>query len=234
MKSTPAHRATHPEQPAGPPAPGRVVVAHVGRSAPCRAAVRWASWEATRRGLPLRVSRHWTPAVPEAAELVVAGARDLDTVAGSPCPVVLVPEESGEPFLAEVVLGLDSRDPTAGAAGFAFGTARRWGVRLRAVHAWRFPSRAAELPFGTPEEDRAAWEDHEVQLLSDALRPWREKYPEVEVLEDVRLLPPVQALVQRSASSGLLAVGRRERGGPGKVTRGLVRESLCPVAVVPS
>ncbi|MET8454240.1 universal stress protein [Streptomyces sp. NPDC005209] len=211
----------------------RVVVAHVGPSALCRAAVRWASWEATRRGLPLRVNRHWTPAVSEAAELVVAGARDLDTVAGSPSPVILVPEESGEPFLAEVVLGLDARDPAAGAVGFAFDTAHGWGVRLRAVHTWRFPSCAAELPFGIPEEDRAVWEDHEVQQLSDALRPWREKHPEVEVLEDVRLLTPVHALVRRSAYSGLLVVGR-EPGGPGTVARGLARESLCPVAVVPS
>ncbi|MEU3792784.1 universal stress protein [Streptomyces fructofermentans] len=233
MTSTPAHPAPHPERPAAP-GPGRVVVAHGGRSAPCRAAVRWASWEASRRGLPLRVNRHWTPAVPEAAELVVADARLLDTVSGSPCPVVLVPEEFGEPFLAEVVLGVDARDPAAGAAGFAFGTARRWGVRLRAVHGWRFPSCAAELPFGIPEEDRGAWEDHEVQLLSDALRPWREQCPEVEVLEDVRLLTPVQALVRRSASSGLLVVGRREPGGLGSVARGLVHESRCPVAVVPS
>lgn len=212
----------------------RVIIAHVGRSAPRRAVVRWASWEATRRGLPLRVHRHWTPAVAEAAEMVVADARDLDTVAGSPCPVVLVPEDFGEPRAAETVLGVDARSPGAGAVGFAFDTARRWGVRLRAVHAWHFPSCAAELPFGIPEEDRAAWEDHEVQLLSDVLRSCREKYPEVAVLEDVRLLTPVQALVQRSASAGLLVVGRRDPTGPGAVVRGLVGESLCPVAVVPS
>ncbi|WP_405820565.1 universal stress protein [Streptomyces sp. NBC_01390] len=214
----------------------RVVVAHVGYPAPCRAVVRWASRESTRRGLPLRVNRHWTPAVPEAAELVVAGARDLDTVAGSPCPVVLVPEEeSRELLLAEVVLGMDARHPGAGAVGFAFDAARRLGVRLRAVHAWRFPSCAAELPFGIPEEDRAAWEDHEVQLLSDALRTWREKYPEVEVLEDVRLLTPVQALVRRSAGAGLVVVGRSGQGeGLGTVARGLVREARSPVAVVPA
>lgn len=91
--------------------------------------------------------------------------------------------------------------PADGAVRFAFDCARLWGVRLRAVHAWRFPSCAAELPFGVPEEDRAAWEDHEVQLLSDALRPWREKYPDVAVLEDVRHLPPTEALILRSADA---------------------------------
>ena len=212
----------------------RVIVAHVGPSAPSRAAARWASREAARRGLALRVNRHWTPAVPEGAELVVADVRDLDTVSGSACPVVLVPEGAGEPVAAETVLGVDARDPAAGAVGFAFDTARRWGVRLRAVHAWQLPSGAAELPFGVPEEDRGAWEDQEVQLLSDTLRPWREKYPGVEVLEDVRALPPVHALVQLSANAGLVVVGRGVRGRLGERTRGLVAESLCPVAVVPS
>ncbi|MFF7129282.1 hypothetical protein [Streptomyces sp. NPDC008240] len=46
------------------------------------------------------------------------------------------------------------------------------GVRLHALHAWELPSCAAGLPFGVPEDDRATWEDHEVQLLADALRPW--------------------------------------------------------------
>ncbi len=72
--------------------------------------------------------------------------------------------------VAEIVLGVDSRNLADTALDFAFDSARLWGVRLRAVHAWSFPSCAAELPFGVPEEDRAAWADQEVQLLSDALR----------------------------------------------------------------
>ncbi|MEU1481956.1 universal stress protein [Streptomyces sp. NPDC005760] len=151
------------------------------------------------------------------------------------CPVVFVPttpfpERPG----AEVVLAVNAREPAEAAVDFAFDAARVRGVRLRAVHAWRFPSCAAELPFGVPEEDRGAWEDHEVQLLADVLRPWRKKYPQVPVLEDVRLLPPAQALLQRSASAGLMVVGRRPGGTPGAVTRVLLRESLCPVAVVPA
>lgn len=73
-----------------------------------------------------------------------------------------------------------------------------------------------------------------MQLLADALRPWREKYPEVQVVKDVRLFTPAQALIQRSTSAGLVVVGRGSRGGSGPVTRLLVRDSRCPVAVVPS
>ena len=135
--------------------------------------------------------------------------------------------------LAEIVLGVDARRPADGAVRFAFDCARLWGVRLRAVHSWRFPSCAAELPFGIPEEDRAAWEDHEVQLLSRALRPWREKYPDVRVLEDVRHLPPAEALVQRSAEAGMVIVGRNRAGEPGTVARDVLRDARCPVLVVP-
>ncbi|MDH6447713.1 nucleotide-binding universal stress UspA family protein [Streptomyces sp. SAI-126] len=135
---------------------------------------------------------------------------------------------------AEIVLGVDARRPAEAAIGLAFDCARLWGARLHAVHAWRFPSCAAELPFGIPEEDRAAWEDHEVQLLSDALRPWREKYPDVRVLEDVRHLPPADALVLLSGDARLVIVGRSRTGEPGTVARDVLRDARGPVVLVPA
>ncbi|MDH6521420.1 nucleotide-binding universal stress UspA family protein [Streptomyces sp. SAI-208] len=134
---------------------------------------------------------------------------------------------------AEIVLGVDAREPAAAALRLAFDCALLWGARLRAVHAWRYPSCAAELPFGIPEEDRGVWEDHEVQLLSDALRPWREKYPEVPVLEDVRHLPPADALVRQSTDAELVIVGRGRDGRLGAVARNVLRDAAGPVVVVP-
>ncbi|MFD9120103.1 universal stress protein [Streptomyces bottropensis] len=132
---------------------------------------------------------------------------------------------------------MDARDPPDAAIGFAFEAALLRDVRLHAVHAWRLPSFAIELPFGVSAEDRAAWEDHEVQLLADALRPWRARHPEVRALEDVVLFAPEHALILRSASAALVAAGQRagSRVGSraGSVTRALLRDSACPVAVVP-
>ncbi len=54
------------------------------------------------------------------------------------------------------------------------------------------------------------------------------------MLEDVRLFTPAHALVQRPVSAGLVVVGRGARGEPGPVARALLREAVCPVAVVPS
>lgn len=113
-----------------------------------------------------------------AAEDDTAGTAQLALVAGSACPVVLVPDDR-TPFAvpvrhpSHITLGLNARHPVEQAVGFAFDTARVRDVRLHAVHAWELPSRAPELPFATPEEDRATGEDHEVQLLAHTRRPWQ-------------------------------------------------------------
>ncbi|GGN48637.1 stress-inducible protein [Streptomyces albiflavescens] len=152
-------------------------------------------------------------------------------------PVVLVPSGpsrmSGERRADQVTLGIDARDPADAVLEFAFDAAQRRGARLHAVHAWRLPSHAEQwMPFALPEEDRGAWEDREVQLLSDALRPWREKYPQVSIYEDVRLQSPSAALVRASTSSELLVAGRcGTRLGP--TLHSLLEHTTCPVAVVP-
>ncbi|MET8449716.1 universal stress protein [Streptomyces sp. NPDC005209] len=168
---------------------------------------------------------------------------DGDAVGTCSCPLVLVPDDlAPAPRTGEVALGVDPRRPAPAVIRFAFDSARLRGVGLRAVHAWTLPPAAAELPFGVPEEDRAAWEDHEVQLLADALRPWRAKYPDVPVIEDVLLLTPVHALLHHGADTALVVVGRRYGSGAQDLARDLtrdlvrdlVREAMCPVAVVPS
>ncbi|WP_329249094.1 universal stress protein [Streptomyces sp. NBC_01478] len=216
----------------------RVIVSYADGSVNGRAVIRWAAREAALRGLSLRDVHGSPPDVPDTTRLVVAAVPGLDVPAFSAHPLVLVPERCTARRAAhavpEVVLGLNARRPAPGAVDFAFDAARLRGVRLRVVHAWQFPSRAAEPPFGVPEEDRGAWEDQEVRQLADVLRPWREKYPEVQVLEDVRLFTPAHALVERSTGAGLVVVGRRSESEPGTVARALSRDARCPVAVVPS
>lgn len=154
-------------------------------------------------------------------------------------PVVLVPSRPARTTCwrrpAAVTVGVDARDPVGAVLDFAFDTARRHGGGLHAVHAWRMPSPAGQwMPFTVPvpEEDRGAWEDQEVDLLTDALRPWREKYPHVRVDEDVRLKSPSAALVQASAAAGLLVVGRTGTA-LGPTLQAVLDHTECPVAVVP-
>ncbi|MFF4788524.1 universal stress protein [Streptomyces sp. NPDC001276] len=127
---------------------------------------------------------------------------------------------------------MNARHPVEQAADFAFDAARPWDVRLHAVHSWELPSCAAELPFAVPEEDRATWEDQEVQLLADTLRAWRVKYPRVPVLEDVLFLSPTEALAHHAEGAALMVVGRGTGMGPDAL-QALLREAGCPVAIVP-
>jgi nucleotide-binding universal stress UspA family protein len=73
--------------------------------------------------------------------------------------------------------------------------------------------------------------------LDDALRPWTERHPDVAV----RRLPVVggatRALVEASSEAALVVVGSRGHGALagtlfGSVSRHLLRQAHCPVAVV--
>ncbi|MFI6559505.1 universal stress protein [Streptomyces sp. NPDC050534] len=196
-------------------------------------------------GTPAPVLR----AVSRDAELLVLGMRgeggQAGTTVGSTAaavaaassgPVVLVPGampgEAPARRSAGVTVAVDVRDPSAAALDLAFEAARLRGARLHAVHAWKLPTGAAAPPLPILEEDRATWEDNEVQLLSDALRPWRRKYPDVDVLEDVLLFTPSQALTHASEGAELVVVARQSCAG--SALPELLGHFRCPVAVVPS
>ncbi|WP_225077150.1 MULTISPECIES: universal stress protein [unclassified Streptomyces] len=118
------------------------------------------------------------------------------------------------------------------AVGFAFDAARLRDVRLHAVHAWELPACAAELPFTVPEEDRAIWEDHEYDSWPTRCGHGGGSTPRVPELEDVLLLSPTEALAHHAEGAALVVVGRGAGMSPDAV-QALLRESLCPVAVVP-
>ncbi|MFC8348388.1 universal stress protein [Streptomyces sp. NPDC057280] len=195
----------------------------------------------TLTGAPAEVLR----TLAEDAELLVLGLRGeggrAAVAVGSTAatlavschgPLVLVPGTLArkEPprRAGGVTLGIDARDPVGPAVDLAFEAARLRGARVHAVHAWAFP--AQRSPFPVLEEDRATWEDQEVQTLTDALRPWRGKYPHVDVLEDVLLFPPAEALAHTARNSDLVVTGRHSGG----TALALLEHARCPVAVVPA
>ncbi|MDX3241344.1 universal stress protein [Streptomyces sp. ME18-1-4] len=199
------------------------------------------------------------------AELLVLGSRGfggiggfmvgsvgLSVVAHADRPVVLVralevaadehePDPAGVPSAATpflpVVLGLDVEHPDATLIEFAFAAALLRGTSLRVVHGWNPPPYYA---YGTPANPAL----HEALALSDAealaevLRPWRQKYPDVDVVEVSRYGSPAVHVVEASGDSSLVVVGRRIRRSPfgahiGHVTHAVLHHSTAPVAVVP-
>ncbi|MER5469129.1 universal stress protein [Streptomyces sp. NPDC002935] len=159
------------------------------------------------------------------------------------CPVVLVRSEDrpeAEAGGREIVVGQQG-GPEDGAAGlrFAFETAAARGATVRAVRAWSLPPVFAYSPGSLKLLDEAGGlEPYEKKALADALLPWRERFPEVPVLEHVEMGSAGQVLLSLSDRAQLMVVGRRaERSAVGvrigSVAHAVMHHAPCPVAVVP-
>jgi nucleotide-binding universal stress UspA family protein len=186
-------------------------------------------------------------AVAREAELLVLGSRGLGRMAGvllgsvalavaarADRPVVLVRADgergqerrtrAGGGFgdtvpYRDVVLGVDLRAPDGRVLEFAFEAASRRATGLRVVHGGEHAVDAR-------------------QGAADVLRPWRDKFPGVEVTEEVVIGDPVAHLVDASRTASLVVVGRRAREGSigprlGPVTHTVLEHAVAPVAVVP-
>jgi nucleotide-binding universal stress UspA family protein len=136
-----------------------------------------------------------------------------------------------------VVLGLSTEDhPDPSLVEFAFEAAERRAATLRIVHGWNPPpyyayGLAADLDF------HGELSRQEANALGDIVRPWRQKYPSVEVVEECRYGPAANHLVAASHEASLVVVGRRIRRSAvgahiGPVTHAVLHHSAVPVAVV--
>ncbi|MER6786642.1 universal stress protein [Streptomyces sp. NPDC000658] len=199
------------------------------------------------------------------AELLVLGSRGfgglggfmvgsvgLSVIAHADRPVVLVralevaadehePDPVGVPSAATpflpVVLGLDVEHPDGTLIEFAFDAARRRGTSLRIVHGWYPPPYYA---YGTPVDPalHEALARADAEALAEAVRPWRRKHPDVEVVEASRHGSAAVHLVDAAREASLVVVGRQIRRSPlgahiGHVTHAVLHHSAAPVAVVP-
>ncbi|MFC4909555.1 universal stress protein [Actinomadura gamaensis] len=159
---------------------------------------------------------------------LVLGSTSLHLAGDLRGPVVVV-RGAADPGADEIVAGLGLRESPMSVLAYAFEAAAARRARLRVVHAW-WPTRP-DLEAGADLDGaQAAFRDH----VTAALEPWRNRRPEVKVVEDVFRGHPVEALLTRSAEADLVVVGRRTRTGPhlGSVSHGLIQQARCPVAVV--
>lgn len=199
------------------------------------------------------------------AELLVLGSRGLSGIGGfmvgsvglaviahADRPVVVVrageqaPDEhetdpAGIPSTATpfrpVVLGLDIDSPDEELIGFAFEAAVRRGTSVRVVHGWTPPPYYA-YGLAVDLELQGSPALRENTALTEVMRPWRQKFPQVEVTEESSYGTPGNHLVDASREASLVVVGRRIRRSPfgahiGPVTHAVLHHSTAPVAVVP-
>ncbi|WP_103511523.1 universal stress protein [Streptomyces sp. SM13] len=159
------------------------------------------------------------------------------TVAGqADCPVVVIRGNHSNRAVGggrnHIVVGV-ADGPTA-AVRFAYEEAKRRGVPLEAVRAWRCPvHETVDHPLLTGGPERL-YEERAAEELDAAL---------IDAPVEVRLRrrtvegPAHRALLAASRDAGLLVVGRRRPGhlGPhlGRVAHMVLHHSGCPVVVVP-
>lgn len=198
------------------------------------------------------------------AEMLVLGSRGLGGIGGflvgsvahavvahTERPVVLVrageqaadeheKDPAGIPSAATpyrpVLLGLDVGGPDAAPIEFAFDAAARRSVPLRAVHAWNPPSYYAYGAVLDPEITRTVARS-DAAGLRELLSPWRQKYPDVEVVTESHCGSPSLFLIDASRDASLVVVGRRVRRSAvgahiGAVTHAVLHHATAPVAVV--
>jgi nucleotide-binding universal stress UspA family protein len=154
------------------------------------------------------------------------------------CPVAVIREETTASH-KQVGVGISDPDTCSAALEFAFEEATLRKASVVAIHAWHTPefdiSRAGVAPAG-PAADvlEATAAGHLEKLLSD----WREKYPDVQVTQDVVHGHPGRALVGLSARADLIVIGRRSAHagvhGPGTVTHAVLNHAHGPIVTVPS
>ncbi|WP_335933251.1 universal stress protein [Streptomyces sp. PTD5-9] len=174
------------------------------------------------------------------------GDISMPVVSRAERPVVLVraaeTRDGGRPAPAPatsggVVVALKLHGPCDELLRFAFETAAARGGPLRAVHGRSLPI-DAYVPWGVDHEVAEAIAGEARKDLDRTLRPWRERFPAVEVIDATALVSPAKAAVQAAEGAGLLVVGRRRHRRPlaphlGPVAQAALHHARCPVAVVP-
>jgi nucleotide-binding universal stress UspA family protein len=190
------------------------------------------------------------------AELLVLGSRGQGPVLGfllgsvgqqviaeTGRPVVLVragASPAAEAAGRDVVVGQHGGpEDSAAALRFAFETAAARGAAVRAVRAWTLPPVFAYSPGSLKLlDDAGGLEPYETQALAEALQPWRERFPDVPVAEQVEMGSAGQVLLSLAERAQLMVVGRRAHRTAvgariGSVAHGVLHHADCPVAVVP-
>lgn len=171
------------------------------------------------------------------------GSVGADTVAAADQPVVLVREahgpatpDKGVGSDGPIVVGVDTGRPCDALLAFAFDEASRRGCVLKVLHGWAPPpviDYGSVLSLGAQEEIGRGM----ATAVADMIRPWRDKYPTVEVTPEVRIGRPAIQLVDASKDAALVVVGRRIRRSAygthvGPITHAVLHHAAAPVAVI--
>lgn len=164
---------------------------------------------------------------------MLLGSVSLRVAGRAPAPVVVVRGDRGETN-QEVVVGVDPAQEPDAVLGYAFDAASVQRAQLRVLHAWQISPTVEAAQWAV---DLAEVEDACRTALARVVEPWRERFPDVKLVEETPREHPVHALTEASRTADLVVVGARRRGGLaglglGSVSHGLLHHAHSPVAVL--
>lgn len=138
----------------------------------------------------------------------------------------------------DIVVGYDDTTASMAAARWAAELAEDLGSSLRLVHAWTWPIVGQGMQ-GIPVLDPAGPRNQASRLLDDAAERLAAHYPDLRVTAQLMPGTPREALEEISEQIALLAVGTRGLGAVmgtllGSVSRGILHDAGCPVAIIRS
>ncbi|MCZ9343954.1 universal stress protein, partial [Streptomyces sp. TRM76130] len=117
---------------------------------------------------------------------------------------------------------------------FAFEAAAARRATVRAVRAWTLPPLFSYSPASLKLlDDAGGLEPYERKALAEALAPWRDRFPDVPVVEHVEMGSAGQVLLSVAGRAQLMVVGRRARRTAvgariGSVAHGMLHHAGCP------
>ncbi|KOU71121.1 universal stress protein [Streptomyces sp. MMG1533] len=170
---------------------------------------------------------------------LLLGSVSLTVAAHARCPVIVLrgshDNQVTPAVRGRVVVGVGEHSEPSAAVCFAFEEARRRGVPLEAVRAWRRPARETTDQTLLVGELARLHEEEAAETLEAALRDAPE---EVDLRRRTVEGHARKALLDASHEADLLVVGARRREGHlglqlGRVAHTALHHSACPVAVVP-
>lgn len=184
------------------------------------------------------------------ADLVVLGDRGLGGFSGllvgsvavqvaahSTTPVLVA--KNYRESLGPVVAGVDGSPRSASALDCAFQEADYRKVDLIAVHTWTRPVSTGPGDMLLPVYDLDAVQADEQAVLGEALAGRADRYPDVNVRQQVVHGHAAKTLIGHSSEAQLVVVGSRGRGGftgllLGSVSQQVLHHAACPILIVPS
>ena len=171
---------------------------------------------------------------------VLVGSVALHVAAHAYSPVAVIPKEH-QLRGGQILVAVDGSANSTAAIAFAFDEAAVRGVDLVAV--LTFDDWAAQGMASRPLEFSVAATQEQHAVMSEELAGWREKYPDVQVQQQVLRGQAADCLVgfaehtPSAQQPQMIVVGSRGRGGLtglflGSTSHALISHASCPVVVV--